>query len=110
MATIKFKYGDVNYTLCYTKDSIAALENAGVDIDDLQSGVKPVNSLVYMFRFAFREHHPDTPVDLIEEIRAGIENKNELYAALAEMIAEQVRGMIENPKENEKKVTWAVSK
>lgn len=110
MATkITFNYNGEEYTLRYTKRTIVALENEGLNVLEFGS-IEPNYTIMYkVFSGSFKANHPRISVDLIEEIFDRLDNKDELWNNLLTMINEQIENLTDAPEEG-KNLSWTVSK
>ena len=101
--TINFKYNDTDYTLCYTKQSIKALESQGLNVFALQSMDTPSYTVLEkIYKGAFKEHHPRITDAEMEEIFDLLGDKENVWATLVEMIAEHTNALFDEPKKGKK--------
>ena len=56
MKKINFNYNGTDYTLCFTKRTVQALEANGFNIQDIDS--KMATSIPLLFAGAFKARHP----------------------------------------------------
>ena len=105
--TITFKYKDVPYILEFTRNSVATMEKQGFNINEI--GSKPMSSLPLLFAGAFLTHHKFVKRQLIDEIFDHISDKQNLVTKLAEMYAETIESLMEEPTESEGNVNWGAS-
>ena len=104
--TISFKHNKTDYTLCYTKQTIKALEAQGVNIFELQEMKAPSYTVLdKIYRGAFKENHPRATDEEMDEIFELLKDKEQLWAALVEMIAEHTNALFDEP-EDGKNLTW----
>lgn len=105
--TIKLTYGDVDYTLEYTRRTVSQLEEQGFKISEI--GDKPATMVPMLFEGAFLAHHRMAKNSIIWEIYELIPDKEGLMSALAEMYSEPIEALFEEKEDSEKNVTWATS-
>jgi len=105
--TLKFTYKDKEYTLEYTRRTVAEMEKNGFVAGNVSD--KPMTSLPTMFAGAFLAHHRYVKKDLVDEIFNHMTNKQELIGKLAEMYNDPIMTLIDEPEENEGNVDWTAS-
>lgn len=104
--TITLNYKGTEYTLEFTRKAVVRLENKGFNIEDV--GAKPMSTLPLLFEGAFFAHHrPLIGSDIIDELYKQIPDKTEFLAKLAEMYAEPIEALMEEPEEGN--LTWGAS-
>lgn len=106
--TVHFTYGEKQYTLEFTRTTIAMMEKQGFHFDGLHT--KPVNTLTTLFSGAFLAHHRYTKPALIEEIFSKLDNKEELFAKLLEMAMETVDTLTDDSEDEKGNVAWESGK
>ena len=84
---LKFSYQDKEYTLEFTRKTVAEMERKG----------------------AFLAHHKYVKPEIINEIFDKMTNKEDLIGKLAEMYAEPILSLIEEPEEAEGNLKWTAS-
>lgn len=104
--TLNFNYNGKGYTLEFTRETVRQMEREGFVASDIND--KPMLTLPALFRGAFLAHHRyDTKQKLIDEIYANMTNKGELIGLLAEMYAEPIETLLEDPAEDSTgKISW----
>lgn len=106
--TLTLTHGDKEYTLEFTRKTVAQMERNGFiagDIDD-----KPMTCLPALFAGAFLAHHPWVKKDVIDEIYDNLPRKNELIGKLAEMYNEPIMSLLDEPDpEREGNADWAAN-
>ena len=102
--TINISYGGANYTLEFTRRTVAKLEENGFNLNQL--GEKPATMLPQLFEGAFLAHHRMTKNDIVWEIFSNIKDKEALMQKLAEMYVEPIETLFEEPEDNEKNAVW----
>ena len=95
--TINFTFEGTDYTLEYTRASVAALEKQGFNIGDISE--KPLTTLPALFAGAFLAHR----------IFEKMTNKMDLVMRLAEMYNEPIEALVDEPEESEGNLTWGTS-
>lgn len=105
--TIDFKFEGTDYTLEFTRASVATLEKQGFVIGDIED--KPVTTLPALFAGAFLAHHRFIKKEVVDRIFAQMINKEDLVFKLAEMYNEPITSMVDEPEEDEGNVQWGAS-
>lgn len=103
---LTFTYKDKDYTLEFTRKAVEKLEQSGFNVGELEN--KPLIMLPKLFHGAFYSKHPEVNAHVADNIYECITNKEELLAKLAEMYAEPILALMEEPTD-EKKVKWMAS-
>lgn len=102
--TIKDATGK-EYTLEYNRRSIQALESRGLDVTEIES--KPATMLPLLIEGAFYMHHKGLAADKIDKIYASVPDKENFIGALAEMYAEPLEALLEDPQGTKgKNASW----
>lgn len=105
--TIKDPTGK-EYKLEYNRRSIQELEQKGLDVTQMDS--KPATMLPLLIEGAFLMHHRGLATDKIDKIYASVTDKQGFIEALAEMYAEPLEALLEDPKEAKgKNASWTKS-
>lgn len=104
---LKFKYQDMGYTLEFTRKTVAEMERKGFIAAEVSE--KPMSTLPELFRGAFLAHHRYVKQDVIDEIFDKMTNKEDLIGKLAEMYAEPILALVEEPEEAEGNLNWTAS-
>lgn len=99
-----FTYDDKQYTLEFTRKTIAEMEKNGFVANEVEA--KPMTTLPALFRGAFLAHHRFEKKDVMDKIFSKMTNKEDLIGKLAEMYSEPVLSLIEDPVESEGNVNW----
>lgn len=99
-----FTYDDKQYTLEFTRKTIAEMEKNGFVANEVEA--KPMTTLPALFRGAFLAHHKFEKKDVIDKIFSKMTNKEDLIGKLAEMYSEPILSLIEDPVESEGNVNW----
>ena len=108
MKKINFKFEDTEYTLCFTKRTVQALEASGFNIQDIDS--KMATTIPLLFAGAFKAKHPFVKQDKIDAIYAALPNKTDLLSALVECYSETIEGLLAEPEEGKGNVVeWTTS-
>ena len=96
----------VTYTLEYTRKSVEMMEKSGFVADDVQR--KPMTMLPALFAGAFLAHHRFVKRDVIDNIYAHLNHKDELISALVEMYNEPLLSLLDEPEQegNEGNLNW----
>lgn len=102
---IVFTYEDKEYTLEFTRRTVKQMEDEGFVAQDIDR--KPMTLLPALFAGAFKAHHRFVKQDVIDQIYAGMPNKDELIGKLAEMYNDPIVTLMEEPDEKAvKNVSW----
>ena len=104
---LKFKYQDKEYTLEFTRKTVAEMERK--DFIAAEVSEKPMSTLPELFRGAFLAHHRYVKPEIIDEIFDKMTNKEDLIGKLAEMYAEPILSLVEEPEEAEGNLNWTAS-
>lgn len=110
--TITFVFEKTSYTLEYTRETVSALEQNGLTLDDVRNiDQKPINTVMMLFTGAFMAHHRKAASisGLIERIWKSIPDKTELLKTLVEMYTEPVDALMAEPDDEKGKTTWTVN-
>ena len=104
--TINDPTSGVTYTLEYTRKSVEMMEKSGFVADDVQR--KPMTMLPALFAGAFLAHHRFVKRDVIDNIYAHLNHKDELISALVEMYNEPLLSLLDEPEQegNEGNLSW----
>lgn len=97
----------MTYTLEYTRKSVEMMEKSGFVADDVQR--KPMTMLPALFAGAFLAHHRFVKRDVIDNIYARLNHKDELISALVEMYNEPLLSLLDEPEQqegNEGNLNW----
>lgn len=105
--TINFNFEGEDYTLEFTRNSVATLEKQGFNIGDISD--KPLTTLPTLFAGAFLAHHRFIKREIIDRIFAKMTNKMDLVMRLAEMYNEPITALVDEPEESEGNVAWGAN-
>lgn len=105
--TITIKYEGTEYTLEFTRRSIEAMERQGFVIGDIKT--KPMTTLPTLFAGAFLAHHRFIKRDVVDAIFEKLSDKEKFLEKLAEMYAEPLEALMDEPEESEGNLTWGAS-
>jgi len=89
----------VTYTLEYNRKSVEVMEKNGFVINELN--VKPVIMIPVLFAGAFLAHHRFVKRDVIDNIYARMNHKDELISTLVEMYNEPLQSLLDEPEQQE---------
>ena len=104
---LNFTYNGVEYTLEFTRRTVAQMEKEGFVADEIQT--KPMTMLPTLFAGAFKANHRWVKPELIDEIYSKMTNKGELIGKLAEMYNEPIMALVNEPDESSENLTWTQS-
>ena len=104
---LNFVYNGTEYTLEFTRRTVAQMEKEGFVADEIQT--KPMTMLPTLFAGAFKANHRWVKPELIDEIYSKMTNKGELIGKLAEMYNEPIMALIDEPAESSENLTWTQS-
>lgn len=102
-----FTFEDKEYTLEYTRRSVAEMEKKGFVASDITD--KPMTTLPDLFAGAFLAHHRFVKRDVIDTIYSKLTKKEDLIAKLAEMYNEPIMALVEEPEEDKGNVNWTAT-
>lgn len=105
--TITFNFEGTEYTLEFTRASVATLEKQGFNINDISD--KPLTTLPALFAGAFIAHHRFVKREVIDRIFNKMTNKKDLVMRLAEMYNETIESLVDEPEESEGNLEWGAS-
>lgn len=106
--TITIAYDGKEYTLEYTRASIEKMEQRGFIASELAE--KPMSTLPALFAGAFIANHPYVTKQTTDAIFADLPDKQAFIQKLAEMYAEPLEALMDEPKKNAaKNVTWGAN-
>lgn len=105
--TINFNFEGEDYTLEFTRASVATLEKQGFNINDISD--KPLTTLPALFAGAFIAHHRFVRREVVDRIFDKMTNKKDLVMRLAEMYNETIESLVDEPEESEGNLEWGAS-
>lgn len=101
---LTFNFEGKEYTLEYTRNSVATMERQGFNLNDIET--KPMITLPKLFAGAFLAHHSGIKQEKINNIFDHITNKAELTVKLAEMYNDPIATLVDDPEEKEGNISW----
>lgn len=104
---LTFNFEGKEYTLEYTRNSVATMERQGFNLNDIES--KPMTTLPKLFAGAFLAHHSGIKQEKINNIFDHITNKAELTVKLAEMYNDPIATLVDDPEEKEGNISWGAN-
>lgn len=102
-----FTFEDKEYTLEYTRRTVAEMEKKGFIASDITD--KPMTTLPALFAGAFLAHHRFVKEDVIDNIYSKLTKKEDLIGKLAEMYNEPILTLVEEPEEAEGNLDWTAT-
>ena len=102
-----FTFEDKEYTLEYTRRTVAEMEKKGFIASDITD--KPMTTLPALFAGAFLAHHRFVKEDVINNIYTKLTKKEDLIGKLAEMYNEPIMALVEEPEEDTGNVNWTAT-
>lgn len=102
-----FTYEGKEYTLEFTRRTIAEMEKKGFIASDITD--KPMTTLPALFAGAFLAHHRFVKGDVIDNIYSKLTKKEDLIGKLAEMYNEPILTLVEEPEEAEGNLDWTAT-
>lgn len=102
-----FTYEDKEYTLEYTRRTVAEMEKKGFIASDITD--KPMTTLPALFAGAFLAHHRFVKEDVINNIYTKLTKKEDLIGKLAEMYNEPIMALVEEPEEDKGNLNWTAT-
>lgn len=105
MKKIILEYGDKEYTLRFSRDSIMNMERAGVRVTQFWGGLSDSFDIFY---WGLKEEHPTMSKEKASEIFFAIEDKTEIVKELIDMLSAAYEDAYAKPGKNSKKAKWTV--
>lgn len=102
-----FTFEDKEYTLEYTRRTVAEMEKKGFIASDITD--KPMTTLPALFAGAFLAHHRFVKEEVINNIYTKLTKKEDLIGKLAEMYNEPIMALVEEPEEDKGNVNWTAT-
>lgn len=102
--TLRFGYEGKDYTLEFTRRTVAEMEKKGFVASEITD--KPMTTLPALFSGAFLAHHRFAKSEVIDEIYSKLTKKEELIGKLAEMYNEPIMTLVEEPEPAVGNVDW----
>ena len=102
-----FTFEDKEYTLEYTRRTVAEMEKKGFVAADITD--KPMTTLPDLFAGAFLAHHRFVKREVIDNIYTKLTKKEDLIGKLAEMYNEPILALVEEPEEDKGNVNWTAT-
>lgn len=102
-----FTFEDKEYTLEYTRRTVAEMEKKGFIASDITD--KPMTTLPALFAGAFLAHHRFVKEDIINDIYSKLTKKEDLIGKLAEMYNEPILALVEEPEKAEGNLDWTAT-
>lgn len=102
-----FTFEDKEYTLEYTRRTVAEMEKKGFVASDITD--KPMTTLPALFAGAFLAHHRFVKEDVIDNIYSKLTKKEDLIGKLAEMYNEPIMALVQEPEEDKGNVNWTAT-
>lgn len=104
---LTFTYDGKDYTLEFTRRTVAEMEKKGFIASDITE--KPMTTLPALFAGAFLAHHRFVKSDIIDNIYSKLTKKEDLIGKLAEMYNEPILTLVEEPEEAEGNLDWTAT-
>ena len=104
---LRFTYEGKDYTLEFTRRTVAEMEKKGFIASDITD--KPMTMLPALLAGAFLAHHRFIKEDVINDIYSKLTNKEDLIGKLAEMYNEPILTLVEEPEEAEGNLDWTAT-
>lgn len=105
--TIKFSFEGRDYTLEFTRSSVANLERQNFNINEVSE--KPITMLPLLFRGAFIANHRYVKQEVVDSIFDRITDKQELVWKLADMYNDTIESLLDEPEDSEGNLEWEAS-
>lgn len=102
-----FTYEGKEYTLEFTRRTVAEMEKKGFIASDITD--KPMTTLPALFAGAFLAYHRFVKGDVIDNIYSKLTKKEDLLGKLAEMYNEPILTLVEEPEEAEGNLDWTAT-
>lgn len=104
---LRFTYEGKDYTLEFTRRTVAEMEKKGFIASDITD--KPMTTLPALFAGAFLAHHRFVKEDIINDIYSKLTKKEDLIGKLAEMYNEPILALVEEPEKAEGNLDWTAT-
>lgn len=104
---LRFTYDGKDYTLEFTRRTVAEMEKKGFIASDITE--KPMTTLPALFAGAFLAHHRFVKEDIINDIYSKLTKKEDLIGKLAEMYNEPILALVEEPEKAEGNLDWTAT-
>ena len=105
---IEFNFEGKDYTLGFTKDTVATLDRRGFKISELND--KSMTMLPMLFHGAFLARHPKISQDLTDRMLPKFKRKQDLWRWLGEAYSEPILALTDEPDEDsEGNIDWTES-
>ena len=104
---LTFTYEDKDYTLEFTRRTVAEMEKKGFIASDITD--KPMTTLPALFAGAFLAHHRFVKSDIIDNIYSKLTKKEDLIGKLAELYNEPILALVEEPEKAEGNLDWTAT-
>ena len=104
---LTFTYDGKDYTLEFTRRTVAEMEKKGFIASDITD--KPMTTLPALFAGAFLAHHRFVKEDIINDIYSKLTKKEDLIGKLAEMYNEPILALVEEPEKAEGNLDWTAT-
>ncbi|HIW86609.1 MAG TPA: DUF5055 domain-containing protein [Candidatus Eubacterium faecipullorum] len=105
---IKFKYGDEEYKLTFTRQTASDAEKAGFKFDKKKIEDMPVTSVIVLETYAFKAMHPDIDDDTALDIVSNFKNKDGLIQALMKEYSNAIDTLMSEP-DAKNAIEWTVT-
>ena len=102
-----FTYDGKDYTLEFTRRTVAEMEKKGFIASDITD--KPMTTLPALFAGAFLAHHRFVKEDIINDIYSKLTKKEDLIGKLTEMYNEPILALVEEPEKAEGNLDWTAT-
>jgi len=103
--TITLTFDGKEYTLEFTRSTIAEMERRGFRAGDIED--KPMLTLPALFSGAFLAHHRGIKANVVDAIFNKIPDKQQFIQALGEMYNEPLEALIDDPADDEGNAQWS---
>ena len=104
---LTFTYDGKDYTLEFTRRTVAEMEKKGFIASDITD--KPMTTLPALFAGAFLAHHRFVKEDIINDIYSKLTKKEDLIGKLDEMYNEPILALVEEPEKAEGNLDWTAT-
>lgn len=104
---LTFTYDGKDYTLEFTRRTVAEMEKKGFIASDITD--KPMTTLPALFAGAFLAHHRFVKEDIINDIYSKLTKKEDFIGKLAEMYNEPILALVEEPEKAEGNLDWTAT-
>lgn len=102
--SVKVTYKGDTYVLCYDREIVGQMTDAGFSPDQLC--VNPAKQIPLLVKGAFCKNHPDVSAETIDALYDSLKDKTGFVSKLSEVVAETYISLFADPDEKEGNAEW----